>query len=99
MKKIPLEYQIVSKTYIKPTYLHTNATVVTVVTFLTVVIVVTEVTPKPFFLSPKHFFNHKNFFFTKKNLFTKNSIKSSKDGKTKNVTKLKENRNVTKHKT
>ena len=41
MKKLPLEYQIVTKTYLKPNYLPTYATLVTVVTFVTVVTVVT----------------------------------------------------------
>ena len=64
MKKLPLEYQLVTKTSLKPTYLHTYATVVTVVTFvtvvtvvkvMTVVTVVTVVTKKLFFLTKKVF--------------------------------------------
>ena len=51
VKKLPLEYQIVTKTYLKPTYLPTYATVVTVVpvvTVMTVVKVVTVVTKNYF---------------------------------------------------
>ena len=44
MKKLPLDYQRVTKTYLKPTYLPTYATVVTVVTVVIVVTVVTVVT-------------------------------------------------------
>ena len=44
MKKLTLEYQIVTKTYLKPTYLPTYATVVTIVTVVTVVTVVKVVT-------------------------------------------------------
>ena len=41
---LPLEYHIVTKTYLKPNYLPTYATVVTVVKFVEVVTVVTVVT-------------------------------------------------------
>ena len=44
MKKLPLEYQRVTKTYLKHTYLPTYATVGTVVTEVTVVKVVTVMT-------------------------------------------------------
>ena len=36
MKKLSLEYQILTKTYLKPTYLPTYATLVTEVTVVTV---------------------------------------------------------------
>ena len=42
MKKLPLEYQMVTKTYLKSTYLPTYATAVTVVTVVTVVRIVTK---------------------------------------------------------
>ena len=70
---------MVTKTYQKPTYLPTYATVVTVVTVVTlvtvvkVVTVVTVVTKLPF----QH-----NFFFTKK-------VKMQQNSKTQNLTKLK----------
>ena len=41
MNKLPLEYQIVTKTYLKLTYLPTYAKVVTIVTVVTVMTVVT----------------------------------------------------------
>ena len=44
VKKLPLEYQMATKTYLKPTYLPTYATVVTVVTVVTIVTVVKVVT-------------------------------------------------------
>ena len=45
---------MVTKTYLKPTYLRTYVTVVTIVTVLTVVTVVTAVTKKTFFLQKKN---------------------------------------------
>ena len=44
LKKLPSEYQMVTLTYIKPTYLPTYVTVVTEVTVVTVMTVVTVVT-------------------------------------------------------
>ena len=61
MQKLPLEYQMVTKAYLKHAYLPAYATLVTcvtrvtvvtvetVVTVLTVVTIVTEVTKKLFF--------------------------------------------------
>ena len=57
VKKLPLEYQIVTKTYQKLTFLPTYATVLTV---RTVVTVVTVVTKKLFFL-PNILFHQKVF--------------------------------------
>ena len=61
---------MVTKTYLKPTYLPTYATVVTVVTVVievTVVTVVTIVTKKNFFfLSTKKKFYQKTFFLNAK---------------------------------
>ena len=44
VKKLSLEYQMVTETYLKPTYLPNYVTVVTVVTAVTVVTVVIVVT-------------------------------------------------------
>ena len=74
-EQLPLEYQIVNKTFLRPTYLpnyvkvETVVTVVTVITVLTVVTVVTKqlfFTPKKLF-SPKNYFDQNTFFFTKQN--------------------------------
>ena len=78
---------MVTKTYLKPTYLPTYATVVTVVTVVievTVVTVVTIVTKKNlFFLSTTKKFLLKNFFFMPKTFFhTKKFPKKSKHDKT-----------------
>ena len=78
MKKLPLKYQIVTKTYLKPTY----ETVVTVVKLVTVGIVVT----KKLFFHQKPFLTQKNshqkMVLTKKNFFHRKlkmwKIKNSK---------------------
>ena len=96
MNNLPFEYQIVTKTYLKPTYLPTYATVMTVVTFVTVVTVVTVVTKKVLnqhFFSLKSFFSRKFFFFHQQ-LFSPNKSNCEKNQnmtqlKTQNVTKLK----------
>ena len=66
-EKLPSEYQMVTKTYLKPTYLPTYATVVTVVTVVTLVRVVTVVTKKK---SSKNFSFQLFFFFFKKTFFS-----------------------------
>ena len=76
MKKLPLEYQMVTETYLKPMYLPTYETEVTVLR-VTGVKIVTLVTKKLF--SPNTFFHLKNFFqqppfFTNKNNFHLNSM-------------------------
>ena len=74
MKKLPLVYQVVTKTYLKPTYLPTYATVVTVVLVVTAVTVVKGVTvvtveTKNNFFQQATFFI--KFFFQPKTFFTK----------------------------
>ena len=74
MKKLPLVYQVVTKTYLKPTYLPTYATVVTVVLVVTAVTVVKGVTvvtveTKNSFFQQATFFI--KFFFQPKTFFTK----------------------------
>ena len=56
VKKLPLKYQMVTKTYLKPIYLPTYVTVVTVVTIVTLVIVVKVV--KEVSLVTQFFFFH-----------------------------------------
>ena len=74
MKKLPLVYQVVTKTYLKPTYLPTYATVVTVVLVVTAVTVVKGVTvvtveTKNNFFQQATFLS--NFFFNLKNVHQK----------------------------
>ena len=90
MKKLTLEYHILTKTYLKPTYLPTYATVVAVVTVVTVVSVVTVMTEvkRKKITHQKPFFHQKNIPPTKK--FTKKKFQQQKmfAPKSQNVTKL-----------
>ena len=99
MKKLPKEYQIVTKTYVKCTYLPTFAKVVTVVIFDTVVTLVTVVTV--FTVLTKRLFSPKTL--PAKNFFHQKKLKMWQNTKTEMWDKIymwhnMKNLNVTKYK-